>query len=160
MLVLGVGNVLLGDDGAGPTLLREVKAWYSDVPAVECIDGGTLGMALLGYLAGREALIILDAFAAGSDPGTVSLLEGPESLNFRIINSATAHEGNAGELLAAAKLLDELPAQVFLIGIEPERIRTELGLSESVASAIPRALVRTCGVVDRILANLSGQVVA
>jgi len=160
VLVLGLGNVLLGDDGVGPALLREVQGRYADVPAVECIDGGTQGMALLGYLAGREALIILDAFAGGRNAGAVSVLEGPEVLGCGVTRSTTAHEGNAGELLAAAQLLDELPERVFLIGIEPERVRTELGLSERVASAIPAALVGTCGVVDRVLAELKEQMVA
>jgi len=160
VLVLGLGNVLLGDDGVGPALLQAVQTMYAGVSAVECIDGGTLGMALLGYLAGREALIILDAFACGEDAGTVSVLEGAELLGCGVTRSATAHEGNAGELLAAAQLLDELPARIFLVGIEPERVRTEIGLSESVASAIPAALERTCGVVERVLAELKGHKVA
>ena len=160
VLVLGLGNVLLGDDGVGPALLREVQRRYADVPAVECIDGGTLGMALLGYLAEREALIILDAFAGGRNAGAVSVLEGAEVLGCGVTRSMTAHEGNAGELLAAAQLLDELPERVFLIGIEPERVRTELGLSESVARALPAALVRTCGVVERVLADLKIPMVA
>lgn len=159
VLVLGVGNILLGDDGVGPALLREVQALYEGVPEVECIDGGTQGMVLLSYLAGRQALIILDAFASGNDPGCVSVLEGPEVLSCGFARSTTAHEGNAGELLAAAQLLDELPARVFLIGIEPERVRTELGLSECVASKLPSALVRTCGVVERALAELKGSMV-
>jgi hydrogenase maturation protease len=160
VLVLGVGNVLLGDDGVGPALLREVQRLYADVPAVECIDGGTQGMALLGYLAGREALIILDAFAGGRNAGNVSVLEGAAVLGCGVTRSTTAHEGNASELLAAAQLLDELPERVFLVGIEPERVRTELGLSERVASALPAALVRTCGVVERVLAELKVHMVA
>ena len=160
VLVLGLGNILLGDDGVGPALLRKVQGLYAGVPAVECIDGGTQGMALLGYLGGREALIILDAFAGGRDAGAVSVLEGEEVLGCGVTRSTTAHEGNAGELLAAARLLDELPERVFLIGVEPERVRTELGLSERVASALPAALVRTCAVVERVLAELKEQIVA
>jgi Ni,Fe-hydrogenase maturation factor len=76
-----------------------------------------------------------------------------------MIRSTTAHEGNAGELLAAAQLLDELPERVFVVGIEPQRVRTELGLSERVASSIPEALVKTCGVVERVLAELKGKMV-
>jgi hydrogenase maturation protease len=157
VLVLGLGNVLLGDDGVGPALLREVQGLYAGVPDVECIDGGTQGMALLGYLAGREALIVLDAFAGGRNAGAVSVLEGSEVLSFRVTRATTAHEGNAGELLAIAQLLGDLPERVFLIGVEPERVRTELGLSECVAGALPAAIVKTCGVVENILAELKNR---
>jgi len=157
ILVLGLGNVLLGDDGVGPALLREVCGLYAGVSAVECVDGGTQGLALLGYLGGREAVIILDAYAGGRTAGTVSILEGPELLDCAITRSTTAHEGNAGELLAAAQLLDELPDRVFLVGIEPERVRTELGLSQCVSGALPAALVKTCSVVERVLAELKAE---
>lgn len=160
VLVLGLGNVLLGDDGVGPTLVREVCGLYAGVPAVECIDGGTQGLALLGYLSGREAVIILDAFAGGKTPGVVTVLEGLEVLDCGVTRSTTAHEGNAGELLAAAQLLNELPERVFLVGVEPERVRTELGLSECVAGALPAALVRTCGVVERVLTELKAEMMA
>ncbi len=160
VLVLGLGNVLLGDDGVGPALVREVCALYAGVPAVECIDGGTQGLALLGYLSGREAVIILDAFAGGKTPGVVTVLEGVEVLECGVAGSTTAHEGNAGELLAAAQLLNELPDRIFLVGIEPERVRTELGLSGCVAGALPAALVRTCGVVERVLTELKAEMMA
>ena len=154
VLVLGLGNILLGDDGVGPALLREVHRLYAGVPTVECVDGGTQGMSLLGYLAGREALVILDAFAGGRNPGAVSVLEGAEVLGCGVTRSTTAHEGNAGELLAAAQLLDGLPERIFLVGVEPERVRTELGLSQRVTSAFPAALMRACGVVGRALSEL------
>ena len=151
VLVLGLGNVLLGDDGAGPTLLEQIRETYSGVAEVECIDGGTQGLALLGYLANREALVILDAFSTGKAPGEVSVLNKSEILAFRASRATTAHEGNAGELLAVAELLGDLPNRVFLVGIEPERLRTELGLSSSVAAALPTALLRAGEIVEQVL---------
>ncbi len=154
VLVLGVGNILLGDDGVGPALAQEVGHLYKNVQAVECVDGGTQGMALLDYLRGREALVILDAFASERGAGTVSLLEGNEVMNARGPRSTTAHEGNAGELLAAAALVNTLPGRLFLVGIEPESVCTKLGLSEPVRKALPPALVRTCAVIELILTEL------
>jgi hydrogenase maturation protease len=151
VLVLGVGNVLLGDDGLGPVLVRQVQGMYRGVAEVECLDGGTQGLALLGYLAGREVLVVLDAFSAGKTPGEVSVLEGSEILACGPPRSTTAHEGNAGELLAAAQLLGELPERVFLVGVEPERLRTELGLSKSVVAALPAAFGRTCAILESLL---------
>ncbi len=150
VLVMGLGNVLLGDDGVGPALLRELQALYRDVEDVECIDGGTQGLALLGHLAGRQALVLLDAFADGKGAGAVSVLEGEGCLGWRAFRSTSAHESNAGELLAVASLLGELPEHVFLIGIEPENVHTGFGLSERVAAALPAALVEACGIVERV----------
>ncbi len=154
VLVLGLGNALLGDDGLGPALLQHMNSLYAGVADVECVDGGTQGMALLGYLEGREALVILDAFAGGRNAGAVSVLEGQELLGYKFTRSATAHEGNAVELLATAQLLDKLPKRLFLIGVEPERVRTEMGFSRRVANALPTALLKARGVVERILVEL------
>ncbi len=158
VLVLGLGNVLLGDDGVGPALVREIQTEYANEKTVECVDGGTQGLALLSYLEGREAIIILDAFASGKAPGEVSVLEGPEVLGCGVFRSTTAHEGNAGELLSAAQLLGSMPERVFLVGVEPERVRTELGLSKSVEQALPAAFERTCTIVERVLMDIEERV--
>ena len=160
ILVLGVGNILLGDDGVGPRLARELDGLYADKQAVECIDGGTQGLALLGYFPGRQSLIILDAFSGGKNPGEVSILDRAELLEYRISHATTAHEGNAGELLATANLLGELPERVFLIGIEPERVQTDLALSESVFRAVPEAFTHACEVIERELARITAHAAA
>ncbi len=154
ILVLGLGNILLGDDGVGPALMQEVQHLYRNVPALEFVDGGTQGMALLDYFSGREAVVILDAFASQRGAGAVSVLEGDQVMNLRGPRSTTAHEGNAGELLAAAALVDSLPHRIFLVGIEPECLRTHLGLSEPVKSALPLALARTCVVIEQVVSDL------
>jgi len=154
VLVLGLGNVLLGDDGVGPALVERVRELFSGMEEVDCMDGGTQGLALLGHLAGREALIILDALAAGKAPGEVSVLAKSELLGVGALRSTTAHESNAGELLEAAHLLGELPEQVFLVGVQPERLRTELGLSPSVAAAFPSAIACAREIVERALIEI------
>jgi len=151
VLVLGLGNVLLGDDGVGCEVLRRTSEKYTGVPEVEFIDGGTQGLALLGYLAERRTLVLLDAFASGKSPGEVTVLTKREILKPGASRATTAHEGNAGELLAVAQLLGELPQQVLLVGIEPERVRTELGLSVNVAAAVPAACDRACEIIDHAL---------
>lgn len=156
VLVLAVGNILLGDDGCGQRVLAELATvrarWGS---AVELVDGGTQGMALLGLLSGRRAVVVLDAVRLGAAPGTVHQLRGREVFAALSAAGLTAHEGNAGELLRSAALLDELPREVVVIGLEPERVATEIGLSPSVAAGVPAALRLTVEMVDQLVALLS-----
>ena len=140
VLVLGIGNSLLGDDGVGIRLVEELSrhpdGWGH---AVVFLDGGTQGLALLGRLAGRSALVLLDAVALGSPPGAIHILRNQEILTLGS-RSSTAHEGNAGELLRAALLTGDLPPEVLVVGIEPESVHTGMGLSEVVREALPKAL--------------------
>ena len=154
VLILGLGNVLLGDDGVGPALLEMLREKYVSAPEVECIDGATQGMALLSYLTGRSTLILLDAFANGKAPGEITILNKEQILAIAANRATTAHEGNAGELIAAAHLLGELPEQVFLIGVQPENIRTELGLSAKVSAALQAACGCACEIVDHATPQL------
>jgi len=140
VLVLGLGNTLLTDDGVGPALVEQLSGgkdqWNGQV---EFVDGGTQGLALLGQFAGRRALIILDALTTGAAPGTIHRFTLPQLRTVTPVRSASAHEGNAGELLHAAELLGELPDRLFVVGVEPQEIRTGFGLSSSVKDALPDA---------------------
>jgi hydrogenase maturation protease len=126
ILVLGLGNMLLSDDGLGPVLLLEWAEGESRCGEVEFLDGGTQGLSLLGHLSGRRALIIVDALQKGEAPGTVYVLTLPELRKVVPGRANSGHESHAGELLAAAELLDELPPQLFVVGVEPEKITTGL----------------------------------
>jgi hydrogenase maturation protease len=149
ILVLGLGNLLLSDDGLGLRLLRDLA---SEGSAVEFLDGGTQGLALLSYLSNRRALIILDAVALGAPPGTVHVLQG-ETISAH--HAVTAHGSNALELLAAARLLGDLPPSVTIIGIEPACIRTGIGLSPAVEAAIPEALSRARTVLESTIREVA-----
>jgi len=141
ILVLGLGNILLSDDGAGSILLQQMaeeeNRWHGEV---QFLDGGTQGLALLGHLSGRRAVIIVDAVQMGQAPGTVYRLTLPELRNLPRHRASSGHESNAGELLGAAELLNELPEQLFVVGVEPEKVTTGLGLSQAVEKALPLAV--------------------
>ncbi len=154
VLVLGVGNILLRDDGAGVHLVNRMPllsaGWNG---AVEFLEGGTQGLALLSEIAGRSALVLLDAAALGALPGTVHVRRDGEVLDL-CRRGGTAHEGNAGELLAVAGLLGELPQRIAMVGIEPLLLETGIGLSDPVRRAIPAALEVARQEVEQALAYL------
>ena len=147
VLVLGLGNLLLGDDGVG---LRMLEAMGSAPVGTELVDGGTQGLALLSYLENREAIIILDAVGLGAPPGTVHVLHGEDIDRFRAARASTAHEGNALELLAIASLLGVLKddVAVMVVGIEPGRIATGIGLTTEVEAAVGEALSACRAAID------------
>jgi hydrogenase maturation protease len=152
VLVLGLGNLLLGDDGVGLRLLDELCAAAHWPPEVEFVDGGTQGVALLGWLAGRRALLLLDAVGLGAPAGTVHCLSAAEVEGISARRAGSAHEGNAMGLLAAARLTGCCPASLAVLGIEPAELRTQVGLSAAVEAAIPQAV--ECA--RNLLAALSG----
>lgn len=147
VLVLGVGNLLRRDDGAGLRML-EVLSDHGFGEGVEFMDGGTQGLALLSHLASREVLLVLDALKLGDPPGTIHVLRGSELAN-------TVHESNTLELLAYAHQQGILPREVVAIGIEPESIRTGVGLTKAVESAIHVAVTCASGVIQNARSKLA-----
>lgn len=151
ILVLGLGNLLLADDAVGLSLVNALSA--GSHPQIEFIDGGTQGLALLGQLENRQALLICDAASLGAEPGTVHLLQGEEIWSLRANRPGSAHEGNALGLLQAARLLGIEPPSVTVIGIEPALLSTQIGLSPQVAAALPQALQLARDVLNCHTAN-------
>jgi len=140
VLVLGLGNILLGDDGLGPAVIEHLlQDSEESTEQIELIDGGTQGLALLGHLGGREAIIIVDALATGAPPGTIRIMNASEIFSMGASHAESSHESNARELLVVAKVLNELPDRVFVVGVEPQNISTGYGLSESASRSLPIA---------------------
>jgi hydrogenase maturation protease len=156
VLVLGLGNMLMRDDGVGLTMLEELRERVPDGEDLEFMDGGTQGLALLGRIAGRDALLVLDAIALGAEPGTVHRIDDPFSA--APPRATSAHEANAGELLRAAVLLGDLPLRVVLVGVEPADTKLAMGLTAPVAAAVPAAVTLATEVLTRLRAASAGEV--
>ena len=116
---------------------------------MEFVDGGTQGLALLGQFDGRDAVVMLDAVALGSHPGTVHVFDGA-GLPGCSFGSATSHDANATELIRFAALIGGLPVRVVIVGVEPESIRTGIGLSASVSAAVPAAVQKVKSIIQGI----------
>lgn len=152
VLILGLGNLLLRDDGVGQSLLAQLggvaSRWGN---AVELLDGGTLGLALLAFLERRSAVVILDAVTRGAPPGTVHVLQGEEVLSAGGRDKSSAHEIGAAQLLRAAALLGELPQHLAVVGIEPEAVDTGIGLSQAVSAALQPAAAAAAVLIDEFV---------
>lgn len=138
LLVLGLGNLLLADDACGLRLLERLSA--EPLPHAEYIDGGTQGLALMGFFENRDAVLILDAVGLGATPGTVHVLHDADIAQLRAARANSAHESNALGLLQALTLIGQAPPRLCVVGIEPAVLKTEIGLSPEVEAALPLAL--------------------
>lgn len=148
-LVLAIGNRLLQDDAVGLELLGITEQLFPDSVTIEFVDGGTVGLGLLGYLDDRKRVIILDAVSLGDKPGTIHVLSADEVMNISPGEKCpTAHGSGAAELLRAATLLGSLPDDVSIVGIEPETVRTGIGLSDAVQRSLEEASIRIRSLLD------------
>ncbi|RMH07465.1 MAG: HyaD/HybD family hydrogenase maturation endopeptidase [Aquificota bacterium] len=139
VLVLGVGNVLLSDEGLGVKALEELKKTFKFPPNVKLAEGGTLGIDLLYLIEGFEKLLLIDAVLGGNPPGTLYKLKNHE-VEVYLKRKVSAHELGLEEVLALAGMLGKKPKEVVLIGMEPERIEPSFELSHTVKGRLPLLL--------------------
>jgi hydrogenase maturation protease len=132
VLVLGLGNILLGDDGLGAAALARIESGYCIPAGMRLEDGGTLGLGLLGLLAEAERVILVDAVRTDSPPGTLVRLDGDQVMP-AVRDRLSPHQVGVAELLDTARLIGCYPATVTLIGLVPESL--DLGLERSPAVA-------------------------
>lgn len=134
-LILGVGNLLLSDDGVGVRVIQKLQEEHTLPAEVETVDGGTCGLDLLHFLEGVDHLIVVDAANLGLPPGTIKRLEG-EAVPAFLSQKVSPHEINLPELLFSAKLTGIYPKKVVVFGIQPQTIETSLDLSPPVAAQV------------------------
>jgi hydrogenase maturation protease len=148
-LVLGIGNVLLGDDGAGVKLVERLRSELG-TEAATFIDGGTIGFALLSYVEATDSMLVVDAAELNGLPGTIALFEG--SAMDRLLASVrrrTVHEVGLIDLLDMARLQDCLPTRRALLCVQPARIEWSESLSRPVEAAFDGAIEQARALLER-----------
>ena len=161
LVVLGLGNVLLGDDGVGVRVVEALGQLVERDPGAvprgtRLLDGGTLGLGLLGSIDGARALVVVDAVNIGRLPGTVTVLD--EAGLRAQSGGGTSSRGGVGALLATARLMGILPPVVSLVGIQAGSIGIGATLSPDVRAALAGAVDtvrRELELVDRMAAGRS-----
>ncbi len=136
ILILGVGNILLRDEGVGIRVVEKLKNECLLPDDVEVIDGGTLGLRLIPYLEGREAIFIIDAIDRGGRPGELFRIEADGIDDIYNTRKLSAHQIGLREVLALSRLQKTLPKRVCLFGIQPQSVDIGLELSEPVSSRL------------------------
>ena len=139
-LILGIGNVLLRDEGAGIHALRQLEPLLHAHDNIELMDGGTLSFTLAGAIEEAERLIVIDAAQLNAAPGTTRVFVGDDMDAFvGGSRKRSVHEVGLIDLMAIARLTDRLPGERALVGIQPEEMDWGEAPSPAVAAAIPTA---------------------
>jgi hydrogenase maturation protease len=146
-LVLGIGNVLWADEGFGVRCVESLDARYELPPGVVAMDGGTQGLYLLPYVQRARRLLVFDAIDYGLPPGTLRLIENQDVPRFMGAKKMSLHQTGFQDVLCAAELTGKCPAEMLLIGVQPEEIDDYGGslrplVRERVAASVELAVDR------------------
>jgi hydrogenase maturation protease len=145
--VLGVGNVLVGDDGLGPYTVRVLESEFEFDEAVEVLDVGTPGLDFTPYLENARSVIVVDTVKSDAEPGTIKIYRQDEILAMPVPARTNPHEPGLREALMATELTDCSPGEVVLVGVVPSELGDQPLLSDPIRAAVPR-------VVDAIVDEL------
>jgi len=146
VLILGLGNLLLRDEGVGVHTVNALTQRHRLPDGVRVVDGGTAGMDLLDLVAGCERLIVCDAVRSDEPPGSAFRIGGDDMAAF-FAARISPHQIGLSDVLANLELLGERPAQITIVGIVPD----DLGLGTELSAAGRRGMERG---IDLILAEL------
>ena len=153
IVVLGVGNILLTDEGLGVHVVKELKENYNFTPEISLIDGGTMGMELLTYMRGMKRILLIDAINGGEAPGTVYEFPHRE-LEQYFTEHISVHEVGMQDILRIRAIQENPLEDAIVIGVEPESLEIGFEPSAPVQAVLPEVKER----VLRVLLNWGVQV--
>ncbi|MGD0640038.1 MAG: HyaD/HybD family hydrogenase maturation endopeptidase [Roseiarcus sp.] len=149
VLVLGLGNILMSDEGVGVRIVEALDASHALSDEVESLDGGTSGMELLDLVADRDCLIVADAVNADGPAGRVIRLEN-DQIRALFETKFSPHQLGLSDLLAALRLIGKAPRRVVVIGVVPENLKLGLELSPAAAGGRDAAVVMIVDELTRL----------
>ncbi len=149
VLVLGIGNLLWADEGFGIRAVETLHRHWQAPPNVSILDGGTQGIYLLEHVRAADILVVFDAVDYGLPPGTLKRVEGDEVPSFLGAKKMSLHQTGFQEVLAMAAMLDEAPAELLLVGVQP------VELEDYGGSLRPQVKARIAPAIDLVVAWLA-----
>jgi hydrogenase maturation protease len=137
--IIGLGNPLRGDDGVGVRVVRELAA--QSLPThIEVVDGGTQGLGLINLWAGQKRVILVDAVDIGKSPGQFVrfTLDGTHLLGDD--HHLSVHAAGLRDALLLAQVLNMLPPEVIIFGVQPNQLEWDSTLSPEVEATLPKLI--------------------
>ena len=135
-VVLGIGNTILTDEAAGVRAVELLEQGYQIPEDVLVIDGGTSGMEMIEDLSDLDFLIVIDVVKTGAEPGTVVKIAGDEiPVFFR--RKLSPHQIALPDVLASLELLDAMPKEIVVLGVEPISLELGMEMTPTIAEKVP-----------------------
>lgn len=139
IVVLGVGNELLSDEGVGIHVVKEIQQKNIFPPEIEVMEGGTDGFGLINIITDTDRLIVIDSIKGGSEPGTLYKFDIEDAPGTPDLFKTSVHQIGILEVINLSSLIGKTP-KTTVIGVEPKSITTGMELSEDVRAKIPRVI--------------------
>ncbi len=150
VVVLGVGNVLMGDDALGPAIIKHLEAAYEFPKGVSVFDAGTPGLDLTPYIADKDALIVVDTVDAEGQAGELRQYRREAVLKYAPLPRLNPHEPGLKEALLTLEFSGGGPEEVLLVGVIPSQVEPGAGLSPAVEAAVPDVLSAVVQELERL----------
>ncbi|MCG2575576.1 HyaD/HybD family hydrogenase maturation endopeptidase [Dechloromonas sp. XY25] len=142
VVVLGIGNILLTDEGVGVRTIEALERDYTLPPEVEVIDGGTCGMEMLEQLEDLDGLVVVDCVRCSQPPATPVLLKGDDvPVFFR--TKLSPHQVSLSDVLASLEFTGRAPKSIAIVGMQPVSMSLGMELSPEVAAKVPELVAMT-----------------
>ena len=149
ILILGLGNTLLSDDGVGVHIVNKLQKRFADHQHIDCVEGGTLGLSLLPEMDNTGAFIAVDAAHINEKPGTVMTFEN-EQMDAQLAGrKRTSHEVALADLMDTALLMGTRPDKRALVAIQPQTTSWGDAPTSTVAGAMALAEQQILDLVER-----------
>lgn len=129
VIVLGLGNPLMSDEGIGCFLIEHLLTRRRDYPSVEFLDAGTIGMSVLHIIANRKKVVIIDCAYMGAEAGEIKKFSPEDVKSVKKLAHQSLHEADLLKIIDISRRLGECPEEIIIFGIEPAKIELNMGLS-------------------------------
>jgi len=148
-VVVGIGNLLMSDEGVGVHLIERLLHLSDKHPSVEFVDGGTGGLSILHTISDRRKAVIIDCTRMDAEPGTIKRFSPQDVQSTKALSGQSLHEADLLKLIDLASQLGHCPAEVVIFGIEPANIEPGLRLSQPIADKMEQYTAAICLELDR-----------
>jgi len=136
VVVLGLGNPLMADEGIGVCLVERLLESADQYPGVDFVDAGTGGLSILYQIEDRRKAIVIDCAFMDEPPGTIKRFTPEEVQSVKVLAHQSLHEADLMQIIALARQLGQAPDEIVIFGIQPQQVEPALGLSRTLMERI------------------------